>query len=186
MQQPQHNLSWTRGLPPDSCDLSYVSLTPWTPCEGYDSFSRLTLYHHFALFRTNESQRHQSQAIQLLVPTYRAAPPYPHEMSPQRHWFLSGTHTNPRTQRNPVLFLLDSFTLILERPRMVLLEGWNTSLGFRRVTIYRTCAALLLEASRKRYRRGSPPFKPLATAAPLQTPDFVTPRVTSSFILHST
>ena len=109
-------LSWTRGLPPDSCDLSYVSLTPWTPCEGYDSFSRLTLYHHFALFRTNESQRHQSQAIPLL-PTYRAAPPYPHEMSPQRHWSLSGTHTNPRTQRNPVLFLLDSFTLILERPR---------------------------------------------------------------------
>ena len=93
---------------------------PWTPCEGYDSFSRLTLYHHFALVQTNESQRHQSQAIALLVQYYQLTvllPPYPHEMSPQRHWSLSWTHTNPRTQRNPDLFLLDLSTLILKRPK---------------------------------------------------------------------
>jgi hypothetical protein len=111
--------SWIVGCP--------LTVVTCPECEGYDSFSRLTLYHHFALVQTNESQRHQSQAIPLLVQYYQLTvllPPYPHEMSPQRHWSLSWAHTNPRTQRNPVLFLLALFTLILKRPgRRAHLDG---------------------------------------------------------------
>jgi hypothetical protein len=86
LQQPQHNF---RGLvdspPPDSCDLSYgVSVL------AKDMIPFLSLP---PLCSLPESRR--ITAAPIPGNTAVTVLPTPHEMSPQRHWSLSGTGVNP-------------------------------------------------------------------------------------------
>jgi hypothetical protein len=115
----------------------------------------------------------------------------PHEMSPQRHWSLSGTGVNP-PEPSEIRFFF-SWTSSHANPQVAeealtpgwhIGNSWNTNLGFRRVTTHKTCAAL---SAASEPQTVSSRFSSRANCSISPDPQTLSPRESPprlSFILH--